>query len=157
MGGLLALGTDVLQKIYGGEANMSNRARFLKKALRCLDTKDATELHNLAIDLDVDSYYEELEEFTEEDNRILTELGTELTRNTGKRLATQRTRLGSTLSSSSADIVINHLKRLSPKGLKRAIAELKESLEGGHSRRQAETEQTDPADALESRSLGKVT
>jgi hypothetical protein len=59
---------------------MPNRAHFLKKALRCLEEKDGTGLHEIAIDLDVEAYDAQLEAFTEKGNRIVNELFGELTR-----------------------------------------------------------------------------
>jgi hypothetical protein len=58
---------------------MPDRARFLKQALRCLEEKDGTGLHEMALELDVDAYDAQLEAFTEEDNRIFNELFGELT------------------------------------------------------------------------------
>ena len=93
---------------------MSERARFLKKALRCMEEKDGTGLHDLAIDLDADAYYSQLEAFTEEDNRILNELWTQLNRDKGNRLASERTRLNGTTGRNSAEIMVKYCARLSP-------------------------------------------
>src|SRR5258708_7662665 len=92
---------------------MSNRAQFLKKALRCLEEKDGTGLHEIAIDLDVEAYDAQLEAFNEDDNRIFNELCGELTRTSGKRLATERTRLHPTSAPGSIEIMIKHCGRLS--------------------------------------------
>lgn len=92
---------------------MPVRAQFLKQALLCLEEKDGRGLHEMALELDVDAYDAQLEVFTEEDNRIFNELFGELTRNTGERLATERTRLRPASSTNSMEIMKKHCTRLS--------------------------------------------
>ena len=71
-----------------------------------MEEKDGTGLHDLAIDLDADAYNSQLEAFTDEDNRIFNELWTELNKNTGIRLAKERTRLASGAARRTAEIMV---------------------------------------------------
>ena len=130
---------------------MTNRAQFPKQALRCLEEKDGTGLHEMALELDVDAYDAQLEAFTEEDNRIFNELFGELTRNTGERLATERTRLRPALSTSSMEIIKKHCTGLSSNAKKFLTAGIS-LLEKAPTQTRPENEQTrgsEGADALE--------
>ena len=93
---------------------MAARRRFLQTALRCLEENDGTELHNLAIDLDADWFLSKPDTVTEDDNRVFNELCGELTRNTGERLAAERTRLGPAPCIDPTEIISRHGSRLSP-------------------------------------------
>ena len=124
---------------------MSTRARFLKEALRCYDANDWRGLEELAIDLHANA--SEVDGFTDEDNRVLNKMGTELRQETGAHLASERTRLSTPHPSMSAEILTKHFKNLSPSALKTMLAALREAR--SHLHEDADSGNANPLDPLD--------
>ena len=90
-----------------------------------LNSNDWQGLEELAIDLHGNE--DLVEEFSDTDNRVLSEMGTELRQDRGARLASERTRLSPARPSMSAEILTRHFKKLSPSALKTMLAALTEA------------------------------